>query len=214
VREPRRSPYTWTTWLTALLAGEASCWFAPWVKSHFKIDKLERSDFDLVAWKAQHTDMVDARVTQLRADGWTVTVEDQNFFTLRGRTGTLSGKPDILAIRDLDALVIDCKGGKHRTADVQQVLLYMFALPLGTRLQEGMRLSGEVQYRDGSVHVRPDDFTPELRKRITDAMLRVSAEAQPLAVPSVRECAFCDVGASDCQARMESTTTEVTVSEW
>lgn len=32
-------PEVWVTNVTGLLSGEASCPFAPWIKSHFRIEK-------------------------------------------------------------------------------------------------------------------------------------------------------------------------------
>lgn len=206
--------YIWVTWLTALLAGDASCWYSAWIRAHFKIDSVRRGDFDLASWKVTHTEMVEARSAALTADGWTVTLEDQNFFTLRGRTAKLAGKPDIVAIKGDDALCVDCKSGQRRASDIQQVLLYMFALPLASDRFKDKRLSGEVQYRDGSIPIQPEQFTDELRARIIQTITKVGASTVPTTTPSARECAFCDVGKADCPSRIETTPAEAVVSEF
>lgn len=203
---PRRWVYLWCTWLTPLLAGDASCEWAIWFKGHYQFLKLERDGFDLAAWKVRHAEMVEARAELLRADGWTVYVEDQNKFNLKGRSAIVGGKPDIFATRGtIDALVVDCKGGKRRASDLQQVLIYMLGLPLAfPGALTGRALAGEVQYRDGSVEIPPDAFTPALRARIVETIRRMGLAESPRRVPSARECAYCDIGPSDCPDRIES----------
>jgi CRISPR/Cas system-associated exonuclease Cas4 (RecB family) len=211
----RRSPYAWVTWLTPILAGDAQCWFAPWFKSHFQFEKLERGGVDLATWKVEHAAMVEARAARFRADGWTVYVEDQNKFTLRGTAVTLGGKPDLVAVRGLEARVVDCKGGKRRDSDLQQVLIYLFALPrYHAALTPAHVLTGEVEYRDGSLTIPPESFTPALRERIVETIRRMGADEPPRRVPSARECAFCDIGPTDCPVRIDQATTEVLVSEF
>jgi hypothetical protein len=211
----RFGPYTWATWLTPILAGDAQCLFAPWMQSQFQIDKVERGDFDLVRWKIDHADMVTTRADQLRRDGWTVYVEDQNKFTLRGQVTTLAGKPDVVAVRRDDALVIDCKGGKRRSSDALQVLLYMFAIPLyHPAWRPSLRLAGEVQYRDGSLPIQPEQFTPALRERIVALLKRMGNATPPTPVPSASECAWCPVSSIDCKARVEGGVPETAVAEW
>lgn len=214
-KKRRFSPYTWCTWLTPLIAGDAQCLYAPWLQSQFQIDKLERGDFDLVRWKIEHAAMVDVRATELRGESWTVAVEDQNKFTLRGQATTLAGKPDIVAVRDSDALVVDCKSGKRRSSDAIQVLLYMFAIPLYHRLwRPSFRLTGEVRYRDGAITIQPEQFTPELRQRIIAMLQRMGDAEPPARVASASECAYCPVSAQDCPDRIEIADLETAVGDF
>lgn len=210
----RRGVYFWTTWLTPALCGDAQCLWAPWFQGHYTFDKLERGGLDLETWKVEHAAMVDAAAAAYRRDGWTVTLEDQNKFSLRGAAATVAGKPDLVAVRGDEARVVDCKSGKRRGSDIQQVLLYMFALPLSMPAVQGKRLAGELQYRDGPLTIRPDEFTPELRARIVDTIKRLAACEPPPRVPSTRECAWCDIGPADCPDRLETPQAEVAVSEW
>lgn len=203
--------YIWVTWLTSLLAGDASCWHQPWLKSHFKITKLDRGGFDLAGWKVQHTEMVEKRTAELLEAGWAVTLEDQNFFTLAGRVAKLAGKPDIVAIRGDEALIVDCKSGQRRASDIQQVLVYMFALPLASERFQTLRLAGEVQYPDGSIPIRPEQFTDELKARIIAAITKIGSSTVPPTTPSARECAFCDISKVDCPARIERVLDDVAV---
>jgi hypothetical protein len=207
----RRSNFTWVTHISALLSGDASCWWAAWFKTHFTHDKLSNDSLDLDTWKVQHTEMVEQRATQLRADGWNVTLEDQNKFILQGRVGTLSGKPDLIADKGELLIIEDCKGGKRKTSDRLQVVEYMFALPLVNPARcAGKRVSGRVVYRDGWIEIPPEQFTPELRQRVIDAMLRVSGSTPPATAPSAQECRFCDIPKSDCPVRIDAPVETVT----
>jgi hypothetical protein len=212
----RRHCFTWVTWLSPLLSGDASCWWSAWFKSHFQdYAKVSHDSFDLDTWKVQHTEMVQLRAEQLRADGWTVTVEDQNKFMLRGKVGTLSGKPDIVADKGELVFIEDCKGGKRKTSDRLQVLEYMFALPLVQSDRcAGKRVSGRVIYRDGWIEVPADQFTPDLRQNVIDAMLRVSGPTPPEVVPSAAECRFCEISTADCPARIDAPTEVVTTEDF
>lgn len=213
----RRGVYVWVTWLTPLLSGDAQCEWAAWFKSHYQFTKLERGGFDLATWKVEHAAMVEARVEELRAEGWTVFVEGQNQFTLRGAAATVAGRPDIVATRGADARVIDCKSGKRRDSDVQQVLIYLLALPLYHPMLKGVdpppRLVGELQYRDGGdpVVVEPEFFTPALRDRITALIKRIGNGLPLTRVPSASECRFCDIGPGDCPDRVETSQGDVAV---
>jgi hypothetical protein len=213
--KPRRSPYTWASWITSHLAGDSSCVFTPWLLSHFTFDKLDRGGFDLAAWKVDHANMVDRRATELQRDGWRVWLEDQNKFTIKGRFTTLAGKPDLVATKDTDALVVDCKGGQRRGADVQQVILYVYALPLyHPAITTNHRVSGEVRYRDGALTIAPEHITAALRTRITDLLKRLGDETPPPRVPSARECGFCCVPRALCPDRIETPDQTVETTEF
>jgi Holliday junction resolvase len=202
----RRAPYIWTTWITGLLATDDSCRWAAWFKAHFTFTKVERDDSALTKWKAEHGDMVTARVAELRAEGWTVTIEEQNAFKQKGKkTGALlSGKPDIVATRGADALVVDCKSGTRKDKDFWQVAIYLVMLPLvRPEIFGGRRLVGELRYRDGALLIQPEEMTPDVRARISAQLLETGGLEPPDRVPSERECSFCDIGPHDCAARLE-----------
>ena len=126
---PRDAPYIWVTWLTSLLSGDNHCEWAAWFRANFNHEKRP-SDFNEVKFRAEHTEMVHARVASLKRENYQVFVESQNRFNLRGRTATLGGTPDIVAVREDDARVIDCKTGRRKDSHYFQVLMYMMMLPL------------------------------------------------------------------------------------
>lgn len=196
--------YCYVTWLTPLLSGEAQCWLQPWLRTQFQIEPVpDRGGFNLVRWQAEHADLVRQRAAELQQEGWEISLEDQNVFTLRGRAGTLAGKMDIVAKNPGRVRIVDVKTGRRKAADVHQVLIYMWAYPhiSGRRTT----VEGEVWYRDGEpLVIRPDDLTEELCQRIKDAILKVCVAAQPPAVPSARECAWCRVSKTDCPSRIDA----------
>lgn len=198
----RAAPYVWVTWLTPLAAGDDQCEFKAWLQSNFKIDKIARA-FDSAAWAAQHNDMLNKRVASLTADGWLCFLEDQNKFALQGEVVELGGKPDIVAVKDDLAKVVDCKTGKRADKDYQQVLIYLMVLPLTCEAVKGKRLVGELQYKDGSVDIYPEELTPDVRARIVALIKKMGDTTPPRRAPSFRECMFCDVSAKDCPDRIE-----------
>lgn len=202
----RHKPYVWVTWITGVLAGEDQCQFAPWLQAHFKIDKVDRG-FDLAGWKADHNLMVQARAAELRAAGWIVSVEDQNAFKKVGRTAILAGKADLVARRAGDGLIVDCKGGKPKDSDFWQVIVYLDMLPYmdaAAAALEPTLWRGEVCYRDHRITIEPEELNDSRRQRIYELMRTLGGDTRPPKVPSVRECAFCDVSKGDCPERMEA----------
>jgi hypothetical protein len=208
----RPDPWIYVTWITGILSGEKHCELAPWLLTHFRIEKRPRA-FDLAAWTAEHTDLVLARARSLGFEGYDVFLEDQNDFRLKGRAGTLSGKCDLVAVRDDDVLVEDVKTGHQKDADFQQVLVYMLALPLLAAAPRpspmvqaivGKTIRGALQYKTFRQEIQPEAFTAERRARILDTIVRIGAGPRPTAIPSAAECRFCDISASDCAARIEA----------
>jgi len=182
------------TWLTKLIAGENKCWYAGWFKARHDYAKTpddpDREAF-FAEWTAKHDAMVNAQAERFKALGYAVKLEDDGAFYAHGAAADVSGKPDIVAMRDNVAVVVDGKAGRRRKSDHWQVLIYMLLLPL-TWLQ-GYKIEGEVLYGDERVPVRP--LGPAEREAIVNAIKRVSAPEAPPAVPSTSECRYCDVAA-------------------
>lgn len=200
---PREEPYIWVTWLSKLLGGEAHCEWALWFRVHNRYDK--RSDeFDLAAWKATHGERVRVRAERLRADGYEVFVEEQNWFKLPGKSAILGGKPDIVAVSTKEALVVDCKTGEPRNSDRLQVLTYMLVLPFVHAACKGRVLSGEVRYTDRAATIPAEHLTEELRNLIRRTIERAAGDMPTQKVPSYGECRFCDIGSVDCPERIDA----------
>lgn len=194
-------PYCWVTWVSGVLAGDKQCQWAPWFRSHFRFQKKDDGSFDRASWTADHIALVSLRAEELRRDGWTVSLENENSFRLHGQTVTLSGKPDILARRCGEALVVDAKTGKQRHSDWWQVLLYLMALPKCFDDLRGITLRGEVCYRTQRIVVQPEELNADRLAQMFVVLRSVGAEERPDKTPSPYECSACDISAADCPER-------------
>jgi len=199
----RDSPYIWVTLLTKLLAGEASCEWSSWFRAHYRdYDRLP-TDFDLAAWTMEHRDLVNARREQLRDAGYDVYIEDENAFKRIGQTGIIvSGKPDILAIKDRAGIIEDCKTGRPRTSDQLQVLVYMLLFPIGNSTCDGVTLSGRVVYKTNAVDIPTSGLDDAFRTRFVNLVRKVGGEKPLPKSPSWAECRWCDIGPTDCLYRV------------
>ena len=112
----REHPYIWATWLARLLAGEAHCEWAGWFRAHYQDWTKPTSDFDSARWMMDHTALVNEARTSREKLGYEVFTEEQNFFTLRGKAATLAGKPDLIAVKGNDLVIVDAKTGKPSPA--------------------------------------------------------------------------------------------------
>lgn len=198
--EPRGRAYVWASWITKLLAGESRCWYAVWYKATHKYlkrpDAPDRADF-FAEYNRTHDRLVNDRAAELKADGWTVKVEEEGEFKIRGSLGDLSGKPDIVAMKGNVALVVDGKAGKPRESDHWQVRLYGLFLPMAW-LKGFTEIRGEVEYRD---HREPVKMSPARdREKIGAALRIVTGAATPQPSPG-SDCRFCDI--ARCQYRHE-----------
>ena len=109
----RRStgPYIWATTLPRLLTGENSCEWAGWFKAHHQNWTKTLSDFDQAKWMLDHTALVNQERERMEELGYTVRTENQNTFRLIANSATLAGKPDLIAGKGDDAVVVDAKRG-------------------------------------------------------------------------------------------------------
>lgn len=201
---PRVAPYVWVTWVARLLAGDAHCAWAAWFRAHYTHDRLS-SHFDAAKWASEHTAMVHEQAEALRQSAFSVSLEDQNTFRFQGQLGvTLGGKPDIVAWRDGEVRVIECKTGQPRHADTIQVMIYMLVLPHAQPVWRGRALSGRVRYQATSVDVPAAALDSDFRSRFREMMAQVGGDTTLERVPSINECRFCDIGRRDCPERLET----------
>ena len=61
--------------------------------------------------------------------GYTVYMENQNSFRLRGRYATLAGKSDLIAVKNADAVIIDAKTGRISPHHAVQVMPCQYGMP-------------------------------------------------------------------------------------
>ena len=63
-----------------------------------------------------HTALRNERITNWEVGGFDVDVDTQNSFQLRGKSATLAGRPDLVARRDDEAVIVDAKTGQENPA--------------------------------------------------------------------------------------------------
>lgn len=203
---PRPSPYIHVGWLRKLLVGGNSCEWSSWFKAHYQNYEKMPSDFNLASWKVNHTALL-AKIREDRlAEGKRVLLEDQNKFTLRGKTGIiLAGVPDLLALGEANSgTIYDAKTGKPNEADVAQVMIYMWALPLARSEYRGFKFDGIISYSDQEIPVPHTALTDGFIGRLVQMIQRVGGEHPANRVPSASECKFCEITTTDCPGRVDA----------
>ena len=200
---PRESPYLWATWIARLLAGEAHCEWAGWFRAHYQDWTKPPSDFDQSRWMLDHTALVNEARESREALGYKVYTEDQNGFRLRGKSATLAGKPDLIAVKGSDAVIIDAKTGRSSPHHAAQVLTYMYAVPRAIPDYRGVDFRGHVVYPDGNVQIPVSGMDRRFIDRLGTLIRRLADETPARRVPSGAECRFCDITADDCPERVE-----------
>ena len=199
----REHPYIWATWLPRLLTGENSCEFAPWFKAHYQDWDRVPSDFNQTQWMLNHTALLNERRANWEVGGYSVDVEGQNSFQLRGRSATLSGKPDLIAHRDDHAVIVDAKTGHDSPSHAVQVMIYLYAVPRALERYRNTRLRGQVTYRDHTIRIQAEAVDDQFIQNLGALIRRISSDEPARRVPSRQECRFCDISAADCPVRME-----------
>lgn len=207
MKKLRDKIFIWPSWIAKLVAGEEQCEWKYWLKAHYQTDK-KPSGFNLASWTIQHNQLLRKRRDELEKLGYIVTIEDQNSFkyTPEGKDFVISGKIDIVAYKDNEAIVEDCKTGSCKTSDYVQVLFYMLMLPLVFPAHKDKIISGTIVYKDGV----PNSPVPETvvnDKTLVDLIwttiaLIAGKEESCRRVPSVNECKKCDICAGDCKDRI------------
>ncbi len=199
----REHPYIWATWLARLLAGEAHCQWAGWFRAHHQDWAKPRSDFDNTRWMLDHTALLNRERESRESMGYTVYVENQNSFRLKGRYATLAGKPDLIAVKNDDAVIIDAKTGRVSPHHAVQVMIYQYAAPLALAQYQGIEFSGQVAYPDSNISIPASRTDSEFVRNLGALIRRLANDAPAQRVPSLAECRFCDITSADCPERVE-----------
>ena len=154
--QPRENgPYIWVTWRSKLLVGENSCEGAAWFRAQhegWSWDKVP-STFNQAQWQLNHTVLMNRVRERFESEGKTVFTENQNSFVLRGATAALGGKPDLIAVADNFATVIDAKTGAPSPGHSVQLMTYMYAVPRALHQYQGVLFDGLLVYDDHEEYI-------------------------------------------------------------
>jgi hypothetical protein len=202
----REQPFIVATWLTKLLVGANSCEWAAWFKTHNQRADAEKvpSTTDWTSFRLAHTVLLNKVREEYEQQGYTVTTERQNQFYLRGRVATLSGVPDLIAIKGNGGVIVDAKSTKAQPWHPAQVQLYMWAIPLALPRYKGTGFSGLLFYSDSRTSIQGTAVNEAFVKSVTGLINRVADQQQARRVPSGGECRYCDITHLDCPERAAS----------
>lgn len=200
--KPRTKQFIWVTWLAKLLAEEKKCIYSIQQLTNYQFPK-QANNYD----SSEHDEKVFQRAINLTEQGFTVYVEQQNSFKVNGKTYDVcvSGRPDIIAVKDDWVIVEDIKTGKRRNSHKMQVLLYMLLLPLASETQDICQKQiphGRLIYADGVVDIPTWQVDDKFRKRLREAIAIISSSKSLKPKPSPWECRYCSLSHANCQAKM------------
>lgn len=202
--ELRDSPYIHATWVAKLL-GEDQCQWKAWFKAHYSYQKRDDSG-PPEGWIEEHSGMVQRQAAELKANNWDVFVEKEAKFRIEGNSGIVfGGAPDVIAIKDEQVHIVDCKTGQPRLSDSYQVLVYMYMVPIGFPFAKGLTPTGKVQYKTDIRTLAQEDLDDEFKQTVIDTIHLIGADSEPPRVPSLKECDWCDITKDDCPDRMDVT---------
>ena len=158
----KEGPYIWVTWLTKLLTGDDSCEHASWFKTQFDAKSWTKAErvTNLARWQVGHTDLKNAKAREFREQGYQVSHETQNHFTIKGKLATIAGKPDLIARQGDLVWVTDVKSGRPRASDVAQVMIYMYLLPVARPDLQGATVKGLVVYGSHEQEIQSEEVDP------------------------------------------------------
>lgn len=187
------------------MAGDISCYWAPWFRTNFKDWERAPDEFDFTSWQVAHSRMLSEMRPGLKAASDSLYQESQaTFYWERGTGLVVGGTPDLVTVDAASACVHDAKTGKPRTADGLQVRLYMRCLPEALpELFGGKEMSGRLVYEDGhTVEIPPSAIVGEFESHFQHFLGMLDTDVPPDRVPSRAECRFCNIGQRDCEDRM------------
>ena len=203
--QQREFPYIWATWLPRLLIGENSCEWAVWFKAHHQNWTKPPSEFNQAQWLLDHTALLNEVRDDWQDRGYRVYTEDQNSFRLRGNLATLAGKPDLIAQKNKEVVIIDAKTGRAGPSHAVQVMIYQYAVPLALNRyrNRNRKITGLVSYPESAVEVPGLAQNDPFVNRLTTLIRRLAAAKPATLVPSGAECRFCDITDVDCPDRVD-----------
>jgi hypothetical protein len=155
-----------------------------------------------VNYQIKHTALLNHAREMLEAQGKVISTESQNWFEIKGKTATLRGKPDLVAVGDT-CIICDAKTGQERPSDVAQVMVYMWAMPYAYPKYKSVTFDGLLIYPDRELAIPSCSITEEFKDSLLKLIERVGSSMEARKVPSYAECKYCDIGKEYCVDRVE-----------
>ena len=199
-------PYIHPTWLPKLLTGLDRCEWKIWfqVQHDGRTWQKRETDFNLTRYNIEHIELLRLCTEEYEQRGYTVTVERQNEFRLRLEDTTISGRPDLVASRDDETIIVDVKAAQRNQAHEIQVMLYMSWLPEADGRYQGIKLQGQVYYgEDNGIDIPATEIDHRFKEITAGLITRLTSKTPARKAPSPSECRFCPISSQYCPDRRE-----------
>ena len=212
--EPKRKatakpqPTVQAKMLAEFMVGEKECEYSVWFPTHYKYEKLPDDSEQLTKWMNEHEKLVNYRAEDLEKEGFTVRIENDNWFTVKGANFPLSisGKPDIIAVKDNLVRIEDCKTGKVRPSHEMQVLVYMRLCPHAPETKWYMKdriIEGGVVYWEEVIGVSPSRLDAGFTNLFRKSLAILSNPEPAWTVPNKWSCQYCTISKDYCVDRFD-----------
>jgi hypothetical protein len=196
----RSKPEYWVTWLTSLMAGENSCYWAAQYKGRYQYyDKQPREDqSSLATWEVNHTALLNELIDEYMVKSQQILIEGQTKWCISGTRANITGKMDLVTIGP--NTVIDAKSGEPKSSHVVQMQIYLLAIewhavPALKDVQGPF--TGILRYPNNH-DVVVDPPSESFKGRLALLINRLG-DSEQFKIPSEFECNFCNI--KDCDKR-------------
>ena len=117
---------------------------------------------------------------------------------------TISERPDLVALRNGEAVIVDAKAARPNPNHEIQVMLHMSWLPLLNPKLRELKSSGQVYYGEEAGINIPACKVDNRFKEITTSLIgRITSKTAARKAPSVSDCKFCPISSQYCPERRE-----------
>lgn len=211
--------YIWTAWLSKLLGGDNSCEWTAWFKTQFDDQSWTRVQqvSNLARWQTGHSDMVNRKARELREQGYEVTREAQNQFTvtLEKLKVAIAGKCDLVAQQGNLGWIVDVKSGRPKVTDQAQVLIYLCLLRWARPELKELTVKGLLVYRAHEEIIEPEQVDDRLTRTLRGLFSDLANNRElAVKVPAWSNCRFCAISDLHCQEHVEQPDRTVGTLDW
>ena len=205
-RERADGPLFSTAYLAGLLAGEAHCRWASWFRGHHEDwNRPKLPGFSRDEWEIDYTQRLNNCIKRYEEQGYTVSNGGPNDYVIGVSGALLEGRPDVIATKGDDCVVIDFPDSGPNGSNTLQVMTHMYALPRAVERLQGTSPRGELVYRREVVDVPAASVDHQFIGNLTALVELLALEEPPPRIPSQEECARCDISGPDCPDRLDDT---------